>query len=767
MSDDKIDILIVDDLPDKLLVLQSVLAELGESVIAARSGLEALERVLRHDFAVILLDVNMPDMDGFETAALIRKRKRSAHVPIIFITAYADEMHTAQGYSLGAVDYILSPVVPVILRTKVKVFVDLFRMTQKVKRQAEERIALLQEQAARAAAEESNRRLAFLARAGNMLGRSLDCEATARDAARLAVPFLADLSAVTLVHPEGEATTIWKTVVAQAGPEGGSILNECEGYAGLPDQLTSLLDAVIKSGVAELVQVAEPEANGALGRPIAKNLSVDPMLAPEKNAHPLPSQTNPAREQSATLVLPLPARGRMVGALTLVLNQPNRRFGTAEIAMAEAMASRAAIALDNALLYGDVQRADRQKNEFLSMLAHELRNPLAPIRNAVHILRLRGQDQPELQWSRDVVERQVAQLVRLVDDLLDVSRITQGKIRLQMEPVQVQAVVTQALETSRPLVDERRHQLSVSVPPEPLWVFGDSIRLAQVLTNLLNNAAKYTDEGGRIELAVTARPVAEDRGAKIEERRSDIEFQPSILDPRPSLLNAQDVEIRVRDSGIGIPAAMLSSIFDLFTQVDRALDRSQGGLGIGLTLVRHLVQMHDGRVRAYSRGPGQGSEFVLQLPAIPAPVAPPTNGAVPPTAGGAPGRILVVDDNRDAAISLAILLRLEGYEVRVVHDGPAALELVHSFLPHVVLLDIGLPEMDGYEVARRLRQDPAMAGTMLVAITGYSQESNRERSREAGFDHYLVKPVDPQVLSGLLSTQADDTAPAKSACACP
>jgi CheY-like chemotaxis protein len=318
------------------------------------------------------------------------------------------------------------------------------------------------------------------------------------------------------------------------------------------------------------------------------------------------------------------------------------------------------------------------------------------------------------------------QLVRLVDDLLDVSRITQGKIRLQMEPVEVKILVAQTVETCRPLIDARQQQLSVTVPQEPLWVYGDTVRLVQVLTNLLNNAAKYTDEGGHIWLSVAS--------------------------------EQSDVVLRVRDLGIGIPSSMLSTIFDLFTQVDHSLDRSRGGLGIGLTLVRHLVQMHGGSVRAFSLGSNQGSEFVVSLPVHVTTDKPSVsrNHAAEPLPRGPCSRILVVDDNRDAADSLAILLRLQGYEVQTVYDGPTALAVINAFQPFLVLLDIGLPKMDGYEVARQLRQQPDLGEMILVALTGYSQEENRRRSQEAGFDYFIVKPINPQVLPALLATQGRD-----------
>jgi signal transduction histidine kinase/DNA-binding response OmpR family regulator len=683
---DKINILIVDDLPEKLLVLESVLAEIGENLVTARSGGEALQQVLKHDFAVILLDVNMPGMDGFETAALIRRRKKSAHTPIIFITAYADQMHTAQGYSLGAVDYIFSPVVPEVLCTKVRVFVELARMTQQVQRQAEER-------AARVAAEEMSRRTTFLADASKTLACSLDYEATLRALLGLVVPRLADLGVLALVNENGvvhQSELAWMQPGNQLGSQSSTSVE------GLPPALAAGLCRVLRSGRHEHLSELKP-------------------AGPEELRDEIPV--------GSAAIFPLLARGRVLGALAMGLGYSGRRYESGDLTLAEDFASRAAIAIDNARLYREVQEADRRKNEFLSMLAHELRNPLAPIRNAVQIMRLMGPGQPGLQEVQDMIDRQVHQLVRLVDDLLDISRITRGKIRLQTERVDLTAVVSRALETSRPLLNARKHELRVVLPPEPVCVKGDVVRLAQVLTNLLNNAAKYTQEGGKVWLTVEH--------------------------------DDEEVILRVRDTGAGIPPEMLSDIFDLFTQVERSLDRSQGGLGIGLTLVRRLVEMHGGSVHAFSPGVNQGSEFVVRLPVLQeaqAQEAALSNGLMRLAMPTRVHRILVVDDNQDAADSLAMLLRLAGQEIRLAHDGPTALSVAESFHPEVVMLDIGLPGLDGYEVARRLRQRPGGGALLLIALTGYGQEDDQRRSREAGFDHHLVKPVDPHVLAQVFVT---------------
>jgi PAS domain S-box-containing protein len=370
-----------------------------------------------------------------------------------------------------------------------------------------------------------------------------------------------------------------------------------------------------------------------------------------------------------------------------------------------------------------LKEADRRKDEFLATLAHELRNPLAPIRNSLHILRLAGTDNVAAQRVHEMMERQVNHMVRLVDDLMEVSRITRGKIELRKEQVELAAVVRSAIETSKPLIDAARHQLAISLPAEPLMLEADPVRLAQVLANLLNNAAKYTDAGGQIWL--TARRAG------------------------PSAV------ISVRDNGVGIPAGMLHKVFDLFTQVDDNYGRAQGGLGIGLTLVRSLVDKHGGSVEVKSDGPGKGSEFVVRLPLATAGRGPHDQRRDGDSLSAvAPRRILVVDDNRDAGESLSLLLRFFGADVFTVHNGPAALEAIPNYQPAVVLLDIGMPGMDGYEVARRIRQQAEGREAILIALTGWRQEEDQRRSREAGFDYHLVKPVDLGALQALLASSA-------------
>jgi PAS domain S-box-containing protein len=370
-----------------------------------------------------------------------------------------------------------------------------------------------------------------------------------------------------------------------------------------------------------------------------------------------------------------------------------------------------------------LREADRRKDDFLATLAHELRNPLAPLRNAVQILALRGDDSAVVAQTNELMDRQIQQMVRLVDDLLEVSRIGQGKISLQKAPVDLAEVVATAVETSRPLIESHRHNLTVSLPDHPIRIEADTARLAQVLSNLLNNAAKYTEDGGRIEL--------------IAERVSEVAV------------------LRVRDNGVGIAPEAMPQVFDMFMQVESLTDRSQGGLGIGLTIVRRLVEMHGGKIEARSAGLGKGSEFLVRLPALAEP-APESARELPEasSASSAKGsrRMLVVDDNVDSAESMALVLRLRGHEVRLSYDGQSALEEAQSFRPEVMFLDLDLPKMDGYEVARRLRLEPAMRDMTLVAMTGYGQEEDRQRTQEAGFQLHLVKPVDFNKVEVLLSS---------------
>jgi PAS domain S-box-containing protein len=369
----------------------------------------------------------------------------------------------------------------------------------------------------------------------------------------------------------------------------------------------------------------------------------------------------------------------------------------------------------NALL----KDADRRKDEFLAVLSHELRNPLAPIRTAAHLLDSPHLPASDLLWARTVIQRQVRHMSALLDDLLDIARITRGRMELKVRPVSLKSVVDAAVEAARPLIDRNNHTLVVTLPDNDLMLAADPLRLSQILSNLLTNAAKYTDAGGHIELS--------------------------------GQVAAGRLSLKVKDDGIGISPDALSRIFTMFAQVDGSAGRSEGGLGIGLALVKGLVALHGGTVRAFSDGAGRGSEFIVELP-----VAATREDSIPATGtdASAPAgsrRVLVADDNKDAADTLGLLLELYGHEVRIAHSGNAALAVAHAFHPNVALLDIAMPDLSGYDVARNLRVDACCPDILLIALTGYGQDGDKERAHEAGFDHHLTKPVDPSKLEALIS----------------
>jgi len=696
---ERADILIVDDMPEKLLVFETVLEELGQNIVSVRSGSDALREILRREFAVILLDVNMPDIDGFETASLIRRYKRSAHTPIIFITSYADEVQTVRGYSLGAVDYILSPVVPEVLRSKVKVFVDLHLMQRRLRVQADERVALAQAEAARVAAEEATQRSGFLSHASSVLGGSLDLEVGARRLIELVVPGLADRATVVLPGETDEHTQVFRSAGSPAE------VSVCPMTTLEPDER----DAIARS-MAErrVVQVAREAEGTGWGPPAA----AVPLLIGQKVLGTL--WIDPVRDAANPL-----------------------HWGTLED-----LAGRAAIAFENARLYRTLkveieerraaetklQESNRRKDEFLAMLSHELRNPLAPIRNALEVIRRVAPPDPKLSWATDVTGRQVKHLTRLVEELLDVARISQGKIALQTEVLDLRTVISMALETARPVLESRSHRVTHRLPDHPVLLRGDAARLAQVVSNLLHNAAKYTESGGDVSV---------------------------VLEVTSGLAS-----ITVTDTGIGIEADLLPNVFDLFEQGKRSLDRSQGGLGVGLTLVQRLVRLHKGDVSVTSRGAGQGSTFRVVLPCLSEVMTGPAEADAPPAEGAAAiaCRVLVVDDNRDAASTTAMCLEIAGHQVRTVHDGLQALALAPTFAPDVVVLDIGLPGLDGYAVAARLRALPQTSGSLMIAVTGYGREAERQQALDAGFDAHLVKPAEPVRLAELIARWRESAA---------
>ena len=566
---EKSNILLVDDMPARLLTYEAILGSLDQNLVRAQSGEEALAKLLEMEVATILLDVSMPGMDGFETAAMIRGHPRSAQTPIIFVTGvHLTEIDRLRGYEMGAVDYVSVPVMPEILRGKVQVLVQLYLQRRELTR-----------------------------------------------------------------------------------------LNETMAAAN--------------------VELAA--AHAAL-------------------------KTENTRE----------------------LHQLNR---TLERANEQLLAEVAERKRAQTLLQEEVKR----KDDFLAILAHELRNPLSAMHNGVQLMHATNLSTERMAWVRDLLDRQITHLTRLIDDLLDVRRITSGRIQLKREALDLEAVIHQSVETVRPLVDSRRHSLVVNAPHGAFNVEADPVRLSQVFVNLLTNAAKYTAEGGRIDLMIAR----------------------DVLDP-------SWVCVRVRDTGAGIPPEMLEHVFELFAQANASKSRNQSGLGIGLSIVRGLVELHGGTVWARSDGPGMGSEFTVRLPIsrasderAPAPVAKPD---VPPL------RLLIVDDNVDTATGLAAHLRETGtHEVRLAHSGQLGVTAAEEFAPDLVLLDIGLPDIDGYEVARRLRADERLKHVPLIALTGFCGDADRLRARLAGFDQYLVKPVPYGTLHEVLAAFAPSRAPTDSA----
>jgi signal transduction histidine kinase len=552
-----VNILLVDDQPGRLLTYRAILEPLGERLVEASSGEQALKLLMEDEYAVILLDVNMPGMDGFETASLIHQHPRFEKTPIIFVTAVnVTDMDRLRGYKLGAVDYVMVPVIPEILRSKVVVLAELYRKRRELQR-------------ANAALEAEK-------------ARELD-----------------------------------------------------------------RLNASLRAANTELA----------------------------------------ARNQEL-------------------------RTEIGDRTRAEAR----------------LREADRRKDEFLATLAHELRNPLAPLLNALNTRRLStpgAADDP----LQALMERQLAQLVRLIDDLLDVARITRGKLVLRRQETTLEGVLQSAIEIAQPLIQQGRHELTLQLPQQAVPLFVDHVRLSQVFANLLNNAAKYSDAGGRIELSASG----------------DDDY----------------IDVRVRDNGIGLSPEQALQVFELFTQADTAIERARGGLGIGLTLVRRLAEMHGGEVSAHSEGLGLGSEFRVRLPrAQPADAATaPDDAEAEPAIASLPTghgrRALVLDDNRDAADTLAMMLELLGLEVRTLYDPNAFEDNYASFAPDVVFLDVGMPGRSGYDVAAALRAGPRGKEVLLVAVTGWGQPEDRRRTREAGFDRHLVKPPELPAIQSICQLLAD------------
>jgi len=649
----QVNVLMVDDQPAKLLSYEAVLSELGENLIKAGSAREALDLLLKHDIAVILIDVCMPEFDGFDLVDMIRQHPRFDATAIILVSAvFMSDVDRIRGYERGAMDYVSVPIVPELLRAKVATFAELYRKTRQLEllnaqleRRVVERTAELEASSERVRAGEERLSLALAAGAVATWNWEIADDRVSGDE-RLATFFGADPAAVASGLP-------LETLLASVHEEDRPVM-------------LARLQAMIEGGDDYVMEFR---------------------VAADRTPRWLRARGRVERDGKGN--------ARVIrGALTDITE---------------------AVRLEQAL-----RDADRRKDHFLAVLAHELRNPLASIRNVVELMRSKTEDASVVAWGRDVIERQVGQLVRLVDDLLDVSRITEGRLRLRSEPVDLGVIAASALETSRPLIDRRRHAVNVRLGERPVWVLGDPVRLAQIVINLLNNAAKFQEPGGEITLAV--------------EREGEL------------------ARVSVADRGHGIPPELLPSVFDMFPQTAGPGNDSEGGLGLGLSLVRRLVELHAGSTEVRSEGLGRGSEFIVRLPCLkdvhrPSPTVAPSRAS----AKVVPQRILVVDDNHDAAESLGILLRRAGHQVVLANEGESALRAATQLRPSVVLLDLGLPGMSGLEVCRRLREQ-GLQDALMVAVTGYGQEADRTRTREAGFDSHLVKPVAFEQLAELVAS---------------
>jgi PAS domain S-box-containing protein len=536
----------------------------------------------------------------------------------------------------------------------------------------------------REALERSEEHARFLSEASKSVAALVDVDSSMQRLARLCASRFADWCVFYLLNEQQEIQPI-----ARAHRDAPKELLLAERATEFPPEWrdASPLSRVLRSGKAECLPDIDPSSWKSIRSDRGDEL-ID-KLSPR-----------------SLIIVPLESRGRTIGGIELARSDVAARFTPEDFEIAQELARRAATAIDNCQLYEELRKADRQKDDFLAMLAHELRNPLAAIDYAT---RLSSISPEQAANASDIIHRQVRHLVRLIEDLLDVSRITRDKIELKRELIDAAALVNRAVGTARPSIDEHKHRLTVEVAADEMPLFADPTRLEQIIVNLLTNAAKYTPEGGQI--ALSAFPEDE------------------------------HIVIKVKDTGIGIPTEMLPRVFELFTQVNPEIDRSKGGLGIGLTVVRKLTEMHGGSVSATSEGLGLGSEFAVRFPRSKGRAE--TDVRAMPAAGPRQGlRVMVVEDNVDTARSMSLLLDIAGCSTKVVHDGVAALESADAFQPEVVLLDIGLPGLDGYQVARRLRADPRHSSVRLIAVSGYGKEQDQQRSKEAGFDDHLVKPVD-------------------------
>jgi CheY-like chemotaxis protein len=682
--DDRVNILAVDDNPDKLLALEAVLADLGERIVTASSGREALRALLTDEFAVVLLDVNMPGMDGFETAAMLRQRKNSEHTPIIFVTSYGDETHASRGYQLGAVDYILAPVDSDVLKTKVSVFVELFRKTLQVRLQAR----ILEQRAVQ---------LQRLTEASLAINSALSPEEMLRVLTSLARDILGAHQAVALMLGEGKG----------GSPESAVSLSARYDEAGER--------AVLRDSAALPAFLAQVHRTVRVTR--GDRESVSPWRS-------LLASDRPAR--LGWMAAPLSTReGRPIGLLH-ILDKRDGDFTDEDEAILTQLAQMTSVAIEN-ILNAEAREANRVKDEFLTTLSHELRTPLSAILGWTRTLRDGAGEPEKLEHGLEVIERNVRAQAKLIDDLLDVSRIITGKLRLSVRTAALGPIVEAAMDSMRPAAEAKDIKIQLErAPGGDDTVVGDPDRLQQVVWNLVSNAIKFTPRGGKVRVSLAE--------------------------------TASGLEISVADTGRGISREFLPRVFERFRQADSTTTRTHGGLGIGLAIARHLVELHGGTITAESDGTNRGARFIVHLPRV----APATPEAIPLVDSGraessfqTPGgerldgvRVLLVEDEPDSREILEHVLRAAGATVDAAASVRSALELFKSSPPAIVVSDIGMPGQDGYDLIREIRRMPPAAGGAVaaVALTAYAREEDRQRALAAGFDLHIPKPVDPRDL---------------------
>lgn len=856
-----VNILLVDDEPANLLSLEAVLGTLGQNLVFAHSAEEALFSLLQRDFAVVLLDVQMAGTNGLETARLIRGRDRSRHTPIIFLTAFdTGRSQVEEAYALGAVDFLVKPFAPSILRAKVLVFVELFQKAEQVKRQAErlrqmERRELqghlaIQYACARAMTEATTVDDAMLRVLRSMAeGLAWDCGSTwlldpdgdilrcngvwhgkdvkvaafqdasqrqvfrrgeglpgrvwakaqpiwirelhadpnfprwpaaKKDGIRAALGFPIMLGAeflgvVELLSRENRLRDDTITPMLNAvGSQLGQFIDRkrseelklrrsrqlealsqasrrVNSVLSVPQILRNVVESAIglvdadggMAGVVEDGRLRVRERNRA-GTFQDVDFVLDPAdlngiscciakLSQHYVANDAASDSivrgDPRAQLGLKSLLVMPVLNRE-GKLIACFDVHDKRggpFDETDVTALQGLAAAASVALENARLYENLREnqeqlrvANERKDEFIALLAHELRNPLAPLRTSVHILKMRSDNGTSITQVRDMMDRQINHLSRLVDDLLDVSRIARGKIRLKTERLELGRLLRDVTADQSSALDNAALQLQLDLPDQPLWINGDATRLTQIFDNLLTNAIKFTPRGGNVSVRLRAAH------------------------------NREHAIVEVHDDGIGMEDSMIGRLFEPFAQADRSLDRSAGGLGLGLALVKGLVELHGGRIEAQSDGPGKGAKFLVEFPVINY-----VDNGVPLHASLTQRqrdalRVLVVEDNADAAESLQILLGCHGFQVTIARTGKEGLAFAKEQQPDVVLCDIGLPQMDGYAVAQALRADVATRDLHLIALTGYGREEERQKALAAGFDDHLVKPADPAALVEVL-----------------